>query len=267
MDSIAPLRQTKPMLLPGSGHYPASAGSALLRVAVVEDDPSQLELLSHWLKRAGHQCFPFERGEALMEAFVKDRFDVLMLDWHLPGMNGVDVLKHIRSSHRASLPVLFLSARNSEEDVVAALRQGADDYVVKPVRRLELIARLEALARRGEHFRENVEVLELEAYRIDFRSRTVLRQGSPIELTPKDFDLSGLFFRNVGNLLSRTRILDTVWGRDTGVASRTLDTHVSRIRNSLGLTPDNGWRLLAVYGHGYRLVQLRAPQQPVVSHS
>ena len=264
MDSVAPLHQTRPVLLSSSRH-PATAGSALLRVAVVEDDPSQLQLLSNWLKLAGHQCFHFERGEALMEAFVKERFDVLMLDWQLPGMNGVDMLKHVRSSHRASLPVLFLSARNSEEDVVAALRHGADDYVVKPVRRLELIARLEALARRGEHFRENLEVLELDAFRIDFRSRTLLRHGSPIELTPKDFDLSTLFLRNVGILLSRARIRDSVWGQHAGVSSRTLDTHVSRIRNSLRLTPDNGWHLVAVYGHGYRLVQLRSPQLPALS--
>lgn len=261
MDMVAPLRQPRSIPIPGLRHYPSAAGTAALRVAVVEDDPSQQEILGNWLKLAGHRCFGFESGEALMEAFLKERFDVLMLDWHLPGMTGVEVLKHIRSSQRASLPVLFLSARNSEEDVVAALRQGADDYVVKPVRRLELIARLEALVRRGEHFQDALDVLELEAFRVDFRSRMLLRHGSPIELTPKDFDLATLFLRNVGALLSRARIRDTVWGQQIAVSSRTLDTHICRIRSSLKLTPDNGWHLVAVYGHGYRLMPLRFPQE------
>jgi DNA-binding response OmpR family regulator len=264
MHTAASLSQSRPNLFPVPGRPSPAARSALLRVAVVEDDPSQRQLLSNWLKLAGHQCFHFEGGEELMDAFLKERFDVLMLDWQVPGMNGVDVLKHIRNSHRASLPVLFLSARNSEEDVVTALRQGADDYVIKPVRRLELIARLEALARRGEHFRNDVEVRELDVFRIDSRSRTLLRNGNPIDLTPKDFDLSNLFLRNVGSLLSRSRIRDTVWGRQAGVSSRTLDTHVSRIRSSLGLIPRHGWHLVAVYGHGYRLVQLRAPQETVI---
>jgi two-component system, OmpR family, response regulator RegX3 len=237
----------------------AAAPGSTLRVAVVEDDMSQAELLSHWLELAGHHCHHYDRGEGLLRALDQESFDVLVLDWNLPDISGVDVLKRIRASQQASLPILFVTARNREDDVVMALRQGADDYMVKPVRRLELIARLEAIARRGKHHNEQPEVLELDVYRVDCQTRTVTRQQRPVELTAKDFDLSVLFLRNVGRLLSRGHIRESVWGPNAVVTSRTLDTHVSRIRNKLGLTPENGWRLAAVYRYGYRLEQLEAP--------
>lgn len=234
---------------------PAVPASSM-RVAIVEDDLSQAELLSHWLQLAGHRCHHFDRGEALIRALDQDSFDILILDWNLPDISGVDVLKRIRSSPQSALPILFVTARNREDDVVMALRQGADDYMVKPVRRLELLARLEAIARRGKHRAEQQEVLELDVYRVDCQTRTVMRDERVVELTAKDFDLSVLFLRNVGRLLSRGHIRESVWGPNAVVTSRTLDTHVSRIRNKLGLTPENGWRLAAVYRYGYRLEQL-----------
>src|SRR5215813_2010845 len=245
----------------------ATAHAASMRVAIVEDDPSQAELLSHWLELAGHHCHHFERGEALIRALDQESFDVLVLDWNLPDISGVDVLKRIRASQQASLPILFVTARNREDDVVLALRQGADDYMVKPVRRLELIARLEAIARRGKHQTDQPEVIELDVYRVDCQTRTVTREGRPVELTAKDFDLSVLFLRNVGRLLSRGHIRETVWGPNAVVTSRTLDTHVSRIRNKLGLTPEYGWRLAAVYRYGYRLEQLDQPTPRVPRNS
>jgi DNA-binding response OmpR family regulator len=235
-----------------------------MRVAIVEDDPSQAELLTHWLELAGHRCHHFDRGEALIRALDQESFDILVLDWNLPDISGVDVLKRIRASRQSGLPILFVTARNREDDVVMALRQGADDYMVKPVRRLELIARLEAIARRGKHRAEQQEILELDVYRVDCQTRTVMREDRVVELTAKDFDLSVLFLRNIGRLLSRGHIRETVWGPNAVVTSRTLDTHVSRIRNKLGLTPENGWRLAAVYRYGYRLEQLDAavPRTP-----
>ncbi len=227
-----------------------------MRVAIVEDDPSQAELLTHWLELAGHHCHHFDRGERLIRALDQESFDVLVLDWNLPDISGVDVLKRIRASSQAGLPILFVTARNREDDVVLALRQGADDYMVKPVRRLELIARLEAIARRGKHRTEQPEVLELDVFRVDTQTRTVTRNEREVDLTAKDFDLSVLFLRNIGRLLSRGHIRESVWGPSAVVTSRTLDTHVSRIRNKLGLTPENGWRLAAVYRYGYRLEQL-----------
>jgi two-component system, OmpR family, response regulator RegX3 len=253
-----------PEVKTGPSAQPAPAASAsAMRVALVEDDVSQAELLSHWLELAGHHCHHFDRGEALIRALDQESFDVLVLDWNLPDISGVDVLKRIRASQQSGLPILFVTARNREDDVVTALRQGADDYMVKPVRRLELIARLEAIARRGKHRTEQPEVLEMDVYRVDCQTRTVTRHDRQVELTAKDFDLSVLFLRNVGRLLSRGHIRESVWGPNAVVTSRTLDTHVSRIRNKLGLTPENGWRLAAVYRYGYRLEQLDSTAQRV----
>jgi two-component system response regulator RegX3 len=237
-------------------HTAPAVPATMMRVAIVEDDPSQAELLTHWLELAGHRCHHFDRGEALIRALDQESFDILVLDWNLPDISGVDVLKRIRASQQSGLPILFVTARNREDDVVLALRQGADDYMVKPVRRLELIARLEAIARRGKHRAEQQEILELDVYRVDCQTRTVMREDRVVDLTAKDFDLSVLFLRNIGRLLSRGHIRETVWGPNAVVTSRTLDTHVSRIRNKLGLTPENGWRLAAVYRYGYRLAQL-----------
>jgi DNA-binding response OmpR family regulator len=180
----------------------------------------------------------------------------LVLDWNLRDISGVEVLRRIRDSDQSSVPILFASARGREEDVVSALRQGADDYMIKPVRYLEFIARLEAIARRGKHRTEQPEVLKLDVYHVDGLSRTLMRDGRPVELTGKDFDLSVLFLRNVGQLLSRRHICERVWGRSEVVTSRTVDTHVSRVRHKLGFIPENGWRLAAKYGYGYRLQQL-----------
>ena len=136
--------------------------------------------------------------------------------------------------------------------------QGADDYMTKPIRRLELVARLEAMARRCRLRSEPRSPLEVDVFSIDLQSRIVRRDSRPVALTPKDFDLSVLFLSNVGRLLSRRQIQECVWGAPGAAPSRSLDTHVCRIRNKLKLTPDQGWQLSAVYKFGYRLAQISA---------
>jgi two-component system, OmpR family, response regulator RegX3 len=158
----------------------------------------------------------------------------------------------------SSIPVLFGTARNAEADVVAALRAGADDYLVKPLRRLELLARLEAVTRRNAVENSQAQQIEVDVFRVDCEARRLLRDNQLLELTAKDFDLAVFFLRNVGRLLSRGHIRERVWSTSHAVSSRSLDTHVSRVRNKLGLTPEHGWRLTAVYGYGYRLEQLTA---------
>jgi len=235
---------------------PANCSAGAIRVAIVEDDPSDAEQVTRWLRLAGHRCHHFDRGRALMRAFDQVCLDAVILDWNLPDVSGVDLLRQIRGSDRASLPVLFVSRRRTEHDVVTALRHGADDYMVKPLGGPELLARLDAILRRGRHRTEAPAKIEIGPYRIDCPSRLLLRDGRPIELTAKDFELAVLFLRNVGRVLSRGHILDSVWGPRALIASRTLDTHVSRLRKKLDLVPHQGWRLAAVYSRGYRLDQL-----------
>ena len=238
--------------MPASGH----AGVTPMRVAIVEDDVPQAELLAYWLRQHGHCCQHFDRGGSVIRALNEQSFDALVLDWQLRDMSGSEVLKRIRGSDQSAIPILFVSAHAREEDLVSALHQGADDYMTKPVRYLEFVARLEAVARRAKHRAEQSEVLEMDPYRVDCESRTVQRDGRSVKLTTKDFDLSVLFLRNVGQLLSRVHICERVWGHRVLLPSRTLDTHVSRVRRELGFIPEKGWRLTAKYGYGYRLQQL-----------
>jgi two-component system, OmpR family, response regulator RegX3 len=227
-----------------------------MRIAILEDDPSQTELLSRWFKCAGHHPHPFDQGARLLRALEHESFDVLLLDWNVPEMSGIDVLRHLRQRLQSAIPVMFSTARIREEDVVRALREGADGYVTKPVRRQELLARLESLALRRRDPQPRTGVIELDVFRVDLETRTMLRNSMPLQLTAKDFDLATLFLRNVGRLLSRGHLRETVWVSNHPVSSRTLDTHVSRVRSKLRLVPEHGWRLVAVYGYGYRLDRL-----------
>jgi two-component system, OmpR family, response regulator RegX3 len=227
-----------------------------MRIALLEDDPAQSDLVRLWLSGAGHICHAFDRSREFMRVLAHDSFDLLVLDWELPDVNGDEVLAWVRANGHESVPVLFTTARNEEQDIVAALKAGADDYLAKPLRKDELLARISALARRSGGHASPRAGFRVGEFEIDPDRRLIVRNGESIELTQKDFDLATFLFRNVGNLVSRGHILETVWGRSPELNTRTVDTHVSRLRTKLGLLPEHGWRLSAIYQHGYRLEQL-----------
>lgn len=227
-----------------------------MRIAIVEDDVSQADLVRIWLVGAGHACHTFARGREFMRVMARDSFDLLVLDWELPDVNGDAILAWVRANVREPVPVLFTTARDAEADIVQALKAGADDYLVKPLRKQELLARVEALGRRARPKPRTAEHLKLAEFDVDVDRRVVTRNGAEVDLTQKDFDLAVFLFRNVGNLVSRGHILESVWGRTSDLNTRTVDTHVSRLRSKLGLVPENGWKLTAVYQHGYRLEQV-----------
>jgi DNA-binding response OmpR family regulator len=230
------------------------------RIAFLEDDASQARLLLHWLESQGMICRHFSRGGDILRAVLRDTYDLVVLDWQVPDLNGEEVLRAIRKSVREPLPVLFTTGRDREEDIVQALRSGADDYLVKPLRRLEFLARVEALLRRARgHRRDDEAPFEIGAFRVDLHGRTLHKDGAAIDLTQKEFEVAALLLRNVGRLLSRAYLLDTVWGISADVSTRTVDTHVSQLRGKLGLYPGEGWRLSAVYQHGYRLERIAPP--------
>jgi two-component system response regulator RegX3 len=230
-----------------------------MRIALLEDDISHTELLTHWLRTAGHDIRAFEQGANLLRAIEDEAFDAVLLDWNLPEMSGIDVLREIRQRLHATVPVIFYTARDQEEDVVRALKAGADDYLVKPAGRLELLARLQSVTRRRR--RVESQAFEVGMFRVDRQTRSITRDNEPVELTSKDFDLAALLLSNVGQLLSRSYLHQAIWGRTVVLSSRTLDTHVSRVRTRLKLTPEYGWQLVAVYGYGYRLQRLLEPAE------
>jgi two-component system, OmpR family, response regulator RegX3 len=226
-----------------------------MRVAVLEDDRSQAFVLRKCLTVAGHNSTNFDQGLSLLEAVKAQKFDALLLDWNVPDLSGVEVLTKVRTELGLKIPAVVVTARDAEEDIVHALKQGAADYICKPIRPKELIARLEAVAKRDEK-PANEDLLEFGALMIDVSGRQALVNNVPVVLSLKDFDLAVFFMRNVGRVLSRRKIVDSVWGSSVDVTSRTLDTHVSRVRTKFWLTQENHWHLGAVYGHGYRLERL-----------
>jgi two-component system response regulator RegX3 len=225
-----------------------------MRIALLEDDREQILLLRGWMEGAGHSLHAYERGGDFVREVARESFDVFLLDWMIPDKSGMEVLDWVRANIKERVPVLFVTARDAEEDIVSVLQAGAYDYMVKPLRKAELIARINAVARRARPVADAV--AEYGEYRIDSARRSISRRGEEIELTQKDFDLAVFLFHNLGRLLSRGHIFEAVWGQSTEINTRTIDTHVSRLRTRLGLTPENGWRLGAVYQHGYRLEQL-----------
>lgn len=230
-----------------------------MRIALLEDEQDQADLVCAWLKAAGHSCHVHMLGKDLVREAQRETFDLFLLDWEVPGMSGAEVLVWIRANIAEPVPVLFVTARQREEDIVHALSNGADDYMVKPLGKLELLARIDALARRTRPSPNlGEDVIEFGRLRVDCRNRQVWLGGEEVAMTQKDYELAVFLLRNVGRLLSRGYILEAVWGQSADINTRTVDTHVSRIRGKLQLTPENGWRLSAVYQHGYRLERVEA---------
>ena len=233
-----------------------------MRIALLEDEQDQAHLVSAWLTAAGHSCHVCKGGKDLVREAQRESFDLFLLDWEVPGMSGAEALVWIRANIADPVPVLFVTARQREEDIVHALSSGADDYMVKPLGKLELLARIDALARRMRPAqRQDEGVLDYGRLSVDGRNRQVRLDGRVVTMTQKDYELAVFLLRNIGRLLSRGHILEAVWGQSAELNTRTVDTHVSRIRGKLELTPENGWRLSAVYQHGYRLERIAAAAQ------
>jgi DNA-binding response OmpR family regulator len=224
-----------------------------MKIALLEDEVDQAKNISDMLVNAEHHCEYFHTGKSFIYAVLHNSYDLLILDWQLPDTEGTEVLKTIRSQLSWRIPVIFLTSRDSEADIITALEVGADDYLVKPARPGELKARLNALSRRIGIETEEQESLVIGPYEININKRTITVSGEPISLTDKDFDLAAFMFQNIGRLLSRDFLLERVWGISSEINTRTVDTHVSRLRRKLNIKPENGFRVKTIYQHGYRL--------------
>ncbi len=224
-----------------------------MRCALVEDNEFQAKLVHAWLEGSGHECDCYPNAHDFMCAIKGEQYDLLMLDWLLPDMSGLEVLRWMRGSVDRHIPVLFITGMDREEDVVTALGAGADDYMIKPARQGELLARVGALMRRTTTAAVDEDVWKFPPYEIRQNDGVIEREGSPVSLTKLEYDLACFLFLNVGRLLSRDNLLQSVWGRTPKVNTRTVDTHISHIRNKLKIRPEHGWRLSSIYQHGYRL--------------
>ena len=229
-----------------------------MRIAVLDNDCSQADLICQVLTSAGHTCQTYDNGKDMLANLRKDSFDMLILDWQVSDLPGAEVLRRAKEKLAATTPMMFITNSSAEDDIVSGITAGADDYLIKPLRRGELVARVQALLRRAYPAQNGAEQLQFGPYIFETRPGRLLMDGAVIDVTHKEFYLALLFFRNIGRPLSRAYIHEAVWIRETAVPSRTMDTHVSRVRNKLQLRPENGFRLVPVYSYGYRLEKLGA---------
>jgi len=223
-----------------------------MKIAVLENDTRAAQELEDWLRGAGHNVKFFGSGQAFAHEVDRATFDVAVLGSTPTDMRAAEVCAALRE-RMSGVPLLRILQRGGEQDIVLSLNGGADDCMAA-VRQFELLARLEALVRRTKHVQAPVdELLEFGNLSVDLKNRLVMRDGARVTLTPKTYNLAVFLLTNSGQLLSRAHLLEQIWGHEKSATTRTLDTHISRLRTVLGLTPQFGWQLQSVYQHGYRL--------------
>jgi DNA-binding response OmpR family regulator len=229
-----------------------------MRIAVLDDDSEQREFLDSLITEAGFSCHLFPSAENFINLSRRENFDLLIVDWGLPGLSGLQLTSWVRHHLGGRLPILMLTCRAEASDIVEGLNAGADDYIVKPFQPGVLMARVRALLRRAWAQPSGGAVVSVEGYAFDGRAETVAFDGKTVVLTSKEFALALLMFQNLHRTLSRGYMLEAIWGRNPDLPTRTLDMHVSRIRTKLGLRPERGYRLAPVYSYGYRLERLES---------
>ncbi|MGH3723999.1 MAG: winged helix-turn-helix domain-containing protein [Mycobacterium sp.] len=223
-------------------------------VLIVEDEDSLADPLAFLLRKEGFEATIVNDGPSALAEFERSGADIVLLDLMLPGMSGTDVCKQLRA--KSSVPVIMVTARDSEIDKVVGLELGADDYVTKPYSARELIARIRAVLRRGSDSEEIAAgdgVLEAGPVRMDVDRHTVSVNGEAITLPLKEFDLLEYLIRNSGRVLTRGQLIDRVWGADYVGDTKTLDVHVKRLRSKIESDPANPVHLVTVRGLGYKL--------------
>ena len=223
-----------------------------MRILVVDDEPDAIELIRFNLKASGYEVLTAEDGEEALAKARKFSPDMILLDVMLPEIDGLEVCKILRRDPAtASLPIIMLTAKASEIDRVLGLEFGADDYVTKPFSPRELMLRVRNLLKRKESSKEEVERFQVRDIQLDVSKYEVKIMGQPIDLTPTEFKLLQILMERKGRVQSRDRLLQDVWGYDQLIDTRTVDTHVRRLREKMGEAADY---VTTVRGVGYRLM-------------
>ena len=225
---------------------------SVTRILLVEDEASLREPLAFLLKREGYEVAVAETGNEAVEIFDRDGSDMVLLDLMLPGIPGTEVCRHIRAE--SNVPIIMITAKDSEVDIIVGLELGADDYVTKPYSSRELLARIRAVLRRNaqEETDEDEGIVEVGAIRMDVERHTVAVRGENVSMPLKEFELLEYLLRNAGRVLTRGQLIDRVWGPDYYGDTKTLDVHIKRIRSRIEDRPSSPKLLVTVRGLGYR---------------
>lgn len=227
-----------------------------LRIALVDGEAAQQLALTRWLESAGALVAGFPCAADFLNSYKSETFDVVLLDWDLPDMSGTALVVRIRALRGMTTPIIFLTGPDSEENVVCGLGCGADHYILKPLRQMELLARIKALTRRTLGDSPAARTFDVPPYEFDLDAGTVTLHDCPIELTGLEFDLAVFLFRRVEQVLSREHLLEAVWNVSSDFPTRTVDSHICRLRTRLGLRGEHGYRLVPIRHIGYRLERL-----------
>ena len=223
----------------------------MTRVLVVEDEESYSDALAYMLRKEGYEVAIAADGNAALAEFDRNGADIVLLDLMLPGLPGTEVCRQIRQT--SSVPVIMVSAKDDEVDKVVGLELGADDYVTKPYSSRELLARVKAVLRRGQEPEELLPAtLEGGPVRMDVERHTVVVAGEPISLPLKEFELLEMLLRNTGRVLTRSQLIDRIWGSDYVGDTKTLDVHIKRLRAKIETDPSNPRHIQTVRGLGYK---------------
>ncbi len=223
----------------------------MTHILLVEDEQALSEPLSFLLEREGYEVTVAEDGPSAIREFDRTGADLILLDLMLPGIPGTEVCREIRT--RSTVPIIMLTAKDSEVDIVVGLELGADDYVTKPYSTRELLARIRAVGRRRTEVElEDDSVLTAGTVSMDIERHTVSVSGEVVNMPLKEFELLEFLLRNAGRVLTRGQLIDRVWGTDYFGDTKTLDVHIKRIRSRIEATPSEPTMLVTVRGLGYR---------------
>lgn len=222
----------------------------MTRILIIEDEEPYREATSYMLQREGFEVLEAADGVSGLREFEREGADLVLLDLMMPGMSGTEVCKRIRQ--QSNVPVIMVTARDSEIDKVVGLEIGADDYVTKPFSHRELVARIRAVLRRGNDIDLMPEVMEVCDVRMDIDRHEVTVNNEPVKLALKEFELLELLLRNAGRVMTRDQLIDRVWGMDYVGDTKTLDVHVKRLRSKLEEDPSKPVKLVTVRGLGYK---------------
>ena len=222
----------------------------MTRVLVVEDEQSYREALAYMLRKEGFEVVEAADGTEGLAEFDRVGADIVLLDQMMPGLPGTEVCRQLRT--RGSIPVIMVTARDSEVDKVVGLELGADDYVTKPFSHRELVARIRAVLRRGQDVELVPDVVESAGVRMDVERHEVSVNGEPVRLALKEFELLEMLLRNAGRVMTRGQLIDRIWGADYVGDTKTLDVHVKRLRAKLEPDPSHPRLLVTVRGLGYK---------------
>ena len=222
-------------------------------ILVVDDEPTIAEVVARYLQRAGYEARTAPDGPSAVVAAMSHRPDLVVLDIMLPGLDGLEVMRRLQEDADARVPVILLTAKGEESDRLVGLRQGADDYVVKPFSPLELVARVDAVLRRSDGGGRDVEeALRFSDLEIDPATRTVVVRGRQVDLTAREFDLLLFLARHPGQVFSRDQLMDRVWQFSVYSDTTTVTVHIRRVRAKIEADASNPQWIETVWGVGYR---------------